>query len=421
MGVTFTDVDDEEDFGETHEINVTPFIDVVLVLLIIFMVAAPLSTVDLPVDLPTSSAVPHTKPDKPTYVSIKADLAVAIGETPVKRVDLVRTLDNDDPNKDRRIFLRADRAVPYGDMMDVLELLRTRWLHQGGACRLGRPSSCARSDWDAGTDGKALRGHRKMYPTDQALRRNVWIFAAIFVCCAHVALAAFAIARMNEPEDDDLGAPGIEIAFELTSAQTTPSELPPGPESEASAASPPVVEQKTAEKKVDLPKETPVESENPDRLVTIEKTDKPEEKEPEPTIKMMKASEEFAAQEATAAPTIQNVQQAAKSTTMDQGTGQSQQRARVTWQKELMAHLDKFKRYPTERSQKGAEILIAMTLDRTGRILSANIAKSSGDDAFDHAAIVMVERASPVPPPPPLVADEGLDFSLPVIFKKNSN
>src|SRR5215471_4967669 len=124
MGVTFTDVDDEGDFGETHEINVTPFIDVVLVLLIIFMVAAPLSTVDLPVDLPTSSAMPHAKPDKPTYVSIKADLEVAIGETPVKRVDLVRSLDNADSDKDRRIFVRADRAVPYGDLMDVLEILR---------------------------------------------------------------------------------------------------------------------------------------------------------------------------------------------------------------------------------------------------------------------------------------------------------
>ena len=124
MGVTFTDVDDDEDFGETHEINVTPFIDVILVLLIIFMVAAPLSTVDLPVDLPTSSAAPQKKPDKPTYVSINADLAVAVGEAPVKRADLVRTLDAADPNKDRRIFLRSDRAVPYGDMMDVLELLR---------------------------------------------------------------------------------------------------------------------------------------------------------------------------------------------------------------------------------------------------------------------------------------------------------
>jgi biopolymer transport protein ExbD len=124
MGVTFNDVEDGDDLAETHEINVTPFIDVMLVLLIIFMIAAPLSTVDLPVDLPTSTAVPQKKPDKPTYVSIKADLAVAIGETAVKRVDLVRLLDAADNNKDRRIFLRADRNVPYGNMMEVLEILR---------------------------------------------------------------------------------------------------------------------------------------------------------------------------------------------------------------------------------------------------------------------------------------------------------
>src|SRR5215208_2548810 len=115
-----TDVDDDSDFAESHEINVTPFIDVILVLLIIFMVAAPLSTVDLPVDLPTSTATPQKKPDKPTYVSIKSDLAVAIGESQVKRVDLVRSLAAADPNKERRIFLRADRMVPYGEMMEVL-------------------------------------------------------------------------------------------------------------------------------------------------------------------------------------------------------------------------------------------------------------------------------------------------------------
>ena len=76
MGISIVDaeLDDDGDFAETHEINVTPFIDVILVLLIIFMVAAPLSTVDLPIDLPSSTASPQKKPDKPTYVSIKPDL-----------------------------------------------------------------------------------------------------------------------------------------------------------------------------------------------------------------------------------------------------------------------------------------------------------------------------------------------------------
>jgi biopolymer transport protein ExbD len=132
MAVVLGDLDDDDDdFDEAHDINVTPFIDVMLVLLIIFMVAAPLSTVDLPVDLPTSTAIPEKKPDKPTYITIKSDLAVAIGETPVKRVDLVRSLDAAaDGGKDRRIFLRADRGVPYGELMDVLERLRIGGYHK---------------------------------------------------------------------------------------------------------------------------------------------------------------------------------------------------------------------------------------------------------------------------------------------------
>jgi biopolymer transport protein ExbD len=122
----FIDADAEnDDVEEAHEINVTPFIDVMLVLLIIFMVAAPLSTVDLPVDLPSSTAAPIKKPDKPIYLTIKSDLALALGEDPVNRADLVQSLDSmPDTTKDNRIFVRADRSVPYGDLMDVLELLR---------------------------------------------------------------------------------------------------------------------------------------------------------------------------------------------------------------------------------------------------------------------------------------------------------
>ena len=125
MGFSLGDAD-SDDLAESHEINVTPFIDVILVLLIIFMVAAPLSTVDLPVDLPTSSAAPQKRPDKPTYVTIAGDLAVSLGETQVKRIDLAAALDAQpsEQGKDRRIFLRADKSVPYGEMMDVLERLR---------------------------------------------------------------------------------------------------------------------------------------------------------------------------------------------------------------------------------------------------------------------------------------------------------
>ena len=126
MAVSLTDNDDEDDFSETHDINVTPFIDVILVLLIIFMVAAPLSTVDLPIDLPTSSAMPQKKPDKPTYLSIKRDMTLAIGEEAVFRAELIMTLDSmPDVSKDKYLFLRADRAVPYGELMGVMELLRS--------------------------------------------------------------------------------------------------------------------------------------------------------------------------------------------------------------------------------------------------------------------------------------------------------
>jgi biopolymer transport protein ExbD len=126
MGASLADSElDDDDFGESHEINVTPFIDVILVLLIIFMVAAPLSTVDLPIDLPSSTATPQKKPDKPTYVSIKPDLTLAIGAKPVKRIDLIGSLDAAaESNPERLVFVRADRQVPYGDLMDVLELLR---------------------------------------------------------------------------------------------------------------------------------------------------------------------------------------------------------------------------------------------------------------------------------------------------------
>ncbi len=115
----------KDELEEVHEINVTPFIDVMLVLLIIFMVAAPLATVDISVDLPSSTAPQQERPPQPIFLTVKPDLSLALGDATVARDALGATLDEAaHGNRETRIFLRADKTVSYGDMMEVMNLLR---------------------------------------------------------------------------------------------------------------------------------------------------------------------------------------------------------------------------------------------------------------------------------------------------------
>ncbi|WP_341521802.1 TonB system transport protein ExbD [Pseudomonas sp. G.S.17] len=123
MGMHLKEGDD--DLAENHEINVTPFIDVMLVLLIIFMVAAPLATVDIKVDLPASTAKPQPRPEKPIFLSVKADQSLFLGDDKVAREQLGQILDaKTKGKKETTIFFQADKGVDYGDLMEVMNALR---------------------------------------------------------------------------------------------------------------------------------------------------------------------------------------------------------------------------------------------------------------------------------------------------------
>ena len=115
----------DDSLAEVHEINVTPFIDVMLVLLIIFMIAAPLATVDMAVDLPASTAQQSPRPDKPLFVTLKPDMSLMVGDEAVARDALAAALDRaTGDDHEQRVFVRADKAAAYGDLMNLMNTLR---------------------------------------------------------------------------------------------------------------------------------------------------------------------------------------------------------------------------------------------------------------------------------------------------------
>jgi protein TonB len=245
----------------------------------------------------------------------------------------------------------------------------------------------------------------------------IWIPAAIGAVALHLACIRLVYANLPTEDADDLGAPAFEVGLDLLSPRIEATDLPPGPESDASAAAPAQIEQKEKVEETALPQEKPTQAEEPDRIVAETAPKTPMEEEQKVAAVETNASTESAASEATAPAPIENAREAPVTAAPAPGTGASAQRIRVTWQKKLMAHLERFKRYPSTGMPRSTRIEVGFTLDRLGHVVSAEIRQGSGDPAFDQAALAMLRRADPVPPPPPLVADDGLSFTLPVVYR----
>ena len=115
-----------DDNGEMHDINVTPFIDVMLVLLIIFMVAATLATVDVKVNLPASTSTPQPRPEKPVYLSVKADNSMFIGNDPVTDETMITALNAlTEGKKDTTIFtvVKENPITSIKDTVNAIKII----------------------------------------------------------------------------------------------------------------------------------------------------------------------------------------------------------------------------------------------------------------------------------------------------------
>lgn len=252
---------------------------------------------------------------------------------------------------------------------------------------------------------------------EQKSSRRLWIFAAAIALALHAGGAALAIAHLETEavSDDAVGASAIEVGLEIASANREEVNLPPGPDSEAAVASPPLPDQQAEVKDTDLQQDNPTDVDDADRAVTPNKTEKPIEEDTKLAAVQTQASPESVAQEATATPNLDaRKDDTAKAPKL--GIGKSVELAKVAWEKKVVAHFNKFKIFPDGAKGKGVKVNLALEFDRMGHVVSVSVAEGSGLSVYDEAALKMVRRADPVPPPPPMVADLGLTRTLPVTF-----
>ncbi|MBM3563390.1 MAG: energy transducer TonB [Alphaproteobacteria bacterium] len=245
--------------------------------------------------------------------------------------------------------------------------------------------------------------------------RKLWGVAVAFAMLLHVGGAVAAFLNLQGDDEEASGAPAIEISLEPAAPRDAEAaDLPPGPVAdEAAAAAPSAAASEAKEMKEERITHAEAEEAEFTHNATPDKRVEEEKKvQAQPVL-----SSESAASEATAPPKSEVEQTSDKPVSPVQGADVRANAIKLTWQKALLSHLNRHKRYPVGGGRRSAEASVSFTLDRLGHVVSYSIKRSAGHPAFDDAALAMMKRADPVPPPPPGIADEGLTFEVPVQFR----
>ena len=146
---------------------------------------------------------------------------------------------------------------------------------------------------------------------------------------------------------------------------------------------------------------------------------KPKEDDPKIAAVQTQASTESVAQEATARQTLdENAPEAEKAKAPNLGIGKDKQKLAAEWGRQISAYFELHTRYPKVKKNKSTTVKVSLVLNRLGNVVSADVLESSGDAAFDEAAISMIRRSDPVPRPPAELTQDTFSYSLNVNFNE---
>jgi len=252
---------------------------------------------------------------------------------------------------------------------------------------------------------------------DQRASKRLWVIAGMTALGLHLGGAALALANLRgDDEAEGLGAANAEYAVELASPKVPDEALPPGSDM-ASQFVPEVAQQKAEIKDTYLPQAQPTEAEDPDRIVTEDNSKKPKEEEAKVAKVETNAQEAQEAHEDRAPTQLEDARASDTAKAPNPGIGKDRLGLTAKWGKKISAYFELHKKYPENKS-KDTKVKVSLVLNRRGNVLSADVVESSGDPAFDDAAIAMIRRSDPVPPPPADLTEDQFAFSLDVKFNK---